>query len=176
MKKKLSLIGMVLVLTAALAGCGNGNQGADDSQAVTSQQEKHESLLGYSIAYNSTRFALDEAEDSDVFTYQATDLLAPVYLTVQKYSDMDAQTLAEGLVLQSGNDGVAVQDAVIGADSIEAKSVYIETEEKDVKQIQIFYAIPAEEGSLLLEMGTYEGISEAIDAEFEEMLATFRLK
>lgn len=39
-----------------------------------------------------------------------------------------------------------------------------------------FYAIPTEEGSLLLEMGSYAGVPETIDAKFEEMLASFKLQ
>lgn len=84
--------------------------------------------------------------------------------------------MAEGLALQSGVDGVEVQDAYFGADSLETKNVYIQKETDGLKQIQIFYAIPTEEGSLLLEMGSYAGVPETIDAKFEEMLASVKLQ
>lgn len=135
-----------------------------------------ESQLGYSMKYNPTAFTLNNTEDTDTYTYNTTESLdAPVYLSVQKHSDTDAQTLAEGLALQSGIDGVEVQDAYFGADSIETKNVYIEKEMDGVKQIQVFYAIPAGEGSLLLEITSYAGVTEAVDVELEEMLATFTL-
>lgn len=54
--------------------------------------------------------------------------------------------------------------------------MYIQKETDGLKQIQIFYAIPTEEGSLLLEMGSYAGVPETIDAKFEEMLASVKLQ
>lgn len=136
-----------------------------------------ESPLGYSMSYDPAAFTLDDTGEADIFTYNGAEKLdAPVYLSVQSYPDMDARTLAEGLVLQSGIDGVEAQDAYFGADSIETKLVYIEREVEGVKQIQIFYAIPAGEGSLLVEMGSYAGVPENADWKFEEMLGTFTLK
>lgn len=153
------------------------SNGSDESASVDNTSAVCDSQLGYSITYDPTVFTLDESSDSDTFTYNTTEeLAAPVYLSVQNYADMDAQTLAEGLALQSDMDGVEVQDTYFGADSLETKNVYIEKEVDGVKQIQIFYAIPVGEGSLLLEMGTYAGVPETVDTKFEEMLATFVLK
>ncbi len=136
-----------------------------------------ESPHGYSMTYDPTVFTLDDTGEADVFTYNTAEKLdAPVYISVQAYPDMDAETLADGLVLQSGIDGVEAQDAYFGADSVETKNVYIEKEVDGVKQIQIFYAIPAGEGSLLVEMGSYVGVPENVDWKFEEMLGTFALK
>lgn len=136
-----------------------------------------ESPLGYSLTYDPTVFTLDDTGEAEVFTYNTTESFdAPVYLSVQSYADMDAQTLAEGLALQSGMDGVEVQDANFGADGIEAKLVYIEKEADGVKQVQIFYAIPKGEGSLLVEMGSYVGVPMTVDGKMEEMLGTFSLK
>lgn len=135
-----------------------------------------ESPLGYSMTYDPTVFTLDDTGEADVFTYNTAEKLdAPAYISVQSYSDMDAQTLAEGLALQSGIDGVEVQDAYFGAVSVETKLVYIEKEVEGVKQIQIFYAIPVGEGSLLVEAGTYAGVPERVDWQFEETMGTFTL-
>lgn len=135
-----------------------------------------ESPLGYSMTYDPTVFTLDDTGEADVFTYNTAETFdAPVYISVQSYSDMDAQTLAEGLALQSGIDGVEVQDAYFGAVSVETKQVYIEKEVEGVKQIQIFHAIPKGEGSLLVEMGTYVGVPEKVDWKFEETIGTFTL-
>ena len=138
--------------------------------------EVQESSLGYSMTYDPTVFVLDETGESDSYTYMTAEKLdAPVYLTVQKYTDMDAQTLAEGLALQSGSDDVEVQDAFFGADSLETKLVYVEKEVEGVTQIQIFYAIPVEEGVLLVEIGSYIGGPQVVDWKIEEMLGTFTL-
>lgn len=135
-----------------------------------------ESPLGYSMIYDPTIFTLDDTGEADVFTYNTAETLdAPVYISVQAYPDMDAQTLAEGLALQSGIDGTEVQEAYFGAVSVETKMVNIEKEVEGVKQIQRFYAIPTGEESLLVELGTYAGIPESVDRKFKETIETFTL-
>ena len=138
--------------------------------------EVQESSLGYSMTYDPTVFVLDETGESDSYVYMTAEKLnAPVYISVQQYPDMDAQTLAEGLVLQSGIDDVEVQDTFFGADGLETKCVYVEKEVEAVTQIQIFYAVPVEEGALLVEIGSYVGVPETVDWKFEEMLGSFVL-
>lgn len=136
-----------------------------------------ESTLGYSMTYDPTLFTLDDTGEADVFNYNTAESLdAPVYVSVQSYPDMDAETLAEGLALQSGIDGVTVQDAYFGADGMETKNIYIEKEVEGIRQTQVFYSIPAGEGSLLVEIGGYVGMPETAEWKFEEMLGTFSLK
>lgn len=135
-----------------------------------------ESELGYSLTYDPTFFTLDDTGEGDTFSYHTAESIAiPVYISVQSYGDMDAGTLADGIILQSGLDGVAAEDVYFGADSIEAKNVAIEREDGGVTQTQIFYAIPKGEGSILLEVGGYEGMPEMAEVKFEEMLGTFRI-
>ena len=151
MKKKICTLGIMLVLaSAAVTGC-SGEKKQNDSQTVSAEQA--ESMLGYSLTYDPSVFTLKETGESDCFTYNTAEKLkAPVYFSVQKYTDMDAQTLAEGLVLQSGMDGIEIQDGCIGEAGIEAKSVYIENEVDGVRQVQLFEVIPMGEDSLLLEI------------------------
>ena len=135
-----------------------------------------ESPLGYSMPYDPTVFTLDDTAESDVFTYNTAEKLdAPVYISVQPYPNMDIQTLAEGVALQSGIDGVEPSDAFFGANGIESRSVYIENEVDGVKQIQVIYAIPVGKGSLLMEIGSYAGVPQKIDGMIEEMLGNFTL-
>lgn len=84
-------------------------------------------------------------------------------------------TLADGLILQSGIDGLTAENTYFGADSIETKNVYIEKEVVGITQVQVFYAIPVGEGSLLVEIGSYVGVSQTIDGMIEEMLGTFKI-
>lgn len=147
-----------------------------ESETAAETEKVVESELGYRMTYNPTAFTLDDAGELDIYTYSGADASeAPVYMSVQRYPDMDAQTLAEGLALQSGMDDVEVQDIWFGADGLESKNVYIEREVEGVTQIQIFYAVPMEEGSLLLEIGSYLGVAVTVDGYFEEMLGTFSL-
>lgn len=134
----------------------------------------YDSFLGYSCMYDPTVFVLDDTGDGDYFSYQtAESLAAPIYMSVQVYSDMNAETLADGLVLQSGLDDVEVQDTYFGANSIMTKSVYIEQEINGINQIQIFYAIPAGTGSLLVELGGYVGMPETAEHKLQEITGTF---
>ena len=87
----------------------------------------------------------------------------------------DAQTLADGLALQSGQDGVAVQDTYFGAEGLDTKCVYYEQEVNGVTQALAFYAVPTDEGSLLVEICGYVGMPQQIEAKFEETLGTFSL-
>lgn len=136
-----------------------------------------DSEYGYSMTYDPSLFTADDAAEADTFTYNTAEKLdAPVYLSVQTYVDMDVQTLADGLVLQSGIDGVEAKDASFGADNLETKYVYVEQDVNGVKQIQSFYVIPMGEGSLLVEMGSYVGVPENVAAKMEEMIGTFKLK
>lgn len=135
------------------------------------------SRLGYSMMFDPTVFTLDDTADGlDVYTYHTSEELdGPAYFTVQSYPDMDAQTLAEGIALQSGQDGVAVQDTFFGADGLETKCVYYEEEAGGVTQVHTFYAVPKEAGSLLVEITGYINMPEQIQAKFEEMAGTFTL-
>lgn len=135
-----------------------------------------ESERGYSMTYNPSVFTLDDTGEADIFIYNTAEKLdAPVYISIQQYTDMDAKVLADGLVLQSGIDGVEAQEAYFGADSLETQNVYVENDIDGVKQIQAFYAIPQGEGSLLVEIGSYVGVSIQIDGIIEAMLGTFSL-
>lgn len=76
------------------------------------------------------------------------------------------------MVLQSGIDGVEAQEAYFGADNLETQNVYVEKDIDGVKQIQVFYAIPQGEGSLLVEIGSYVGVPVQVDGIIEAMLGT----
>lgn len=135
------------------------------------------SRLGYSMTFDPTVFTLDDTgEDSDIYTYHTSEALdGPAYIAVQSYPDMDAQTLADGLALQSGQDGVAAQDTYFGADGLDTKCVYYEEDVDGVTQAHAFYAVPKGDGSLLVEITGYVNMPQQIEAKFEEMLGTFTL-
>ena len=136
-----------------------------------------ESRLGYSMTFDPTVFTLDDTgEGSDIYTYHTAETLeGPAYIAVQSYPDMDAQTMADGRALQSGQDGVTVQDTYSGAEGLDTKCVYYEQEVNGVTQALAFYAVPTDEGSLLVEICGYVGMPQQIEAKFEEMLGTFSL-
>ena len=135
-----------------------------------------ESRLGYSMTWDPTVFTLDDTGESDIYTYNTSESLdGPIYIAVQAYPDMDAAALADGLVLQSGEDGVTAEDTYFGADGLETKCVYIEKETDGVTQAQVFYAVPDGDGSLLVEISGYVGMPDKAQAKLEEMLGTFAL-
>lgn len=138
---------------------------------------REESRLGYVMTYDPTVFTLDDTGDGrDIYTYHTSETLdGPVYIAIQSYPDMDAQTLADGIALQSGQDGVAAQDTYFGADSLDTLCVYYEEEADGVTQVHTFYAVPKGEGALLVEITGYVDLPLQIQAKLEEMAGTFTL-
>lgn len=168
--------------------------GADENQSGPAQEEtapeqdyeypaeeagpvREESRLGYAMTYDPTVFTLDDTgDDQDIYTYHTSETLdGPVYIAIQSYPDMDAQTLAEGIVLQSGQDGVAAQDTYFGADSLDTQCVSYEEDVDGVTQVHAFYAVPKGEGALLVEITGYADLPLQIQAKLEEMTGTFQL-
>lgn len=145
-----------------------------ECEGASLKKVTYESPLGYSLTYDSVMFTLMESEGIETFICNALDIM--VYIAVQKYSDMDVETVANGLVLQSGMDGLEIMDTSFGADDVEAKKVEIVTETGSVKQIQTFYVVALKEGTLLVEVFRFEGMPESIDQQFKEMLESFSLK
>lgn len=161
---------------------------ADDSQDSAQEPESEypaedaepvleESRLGYSMTYDPTVFTLDDtAEDKDTYTYNtAEELNGQVYIAVQSYSDKDAQTLAEEIAAQSGQEGIAPETTTFGADGLETFCVHYEEEVDGVTQTRVFYAISLEEGSLLVEITSPVDVSMEIQGKLEEMTGTFKL-
>ena len=139
---------------------------------------REESRLGYAMTYDPTVFTLDDTGDElDVYTYHTSEQLdGPAYISIQAYPDMDAKTLADGIALQSGQDGVAAQSTYFGADSLDTQCVSYEEEEVNgVTLVHAFYAVPKGEGALLVEITGYVDMPMQIQAEFEEMAGTFTL-
>lgn len=178
--RKLKVLFLSAVLVVAVSACQKSSKSEENQQGqdlVETSVEELDSALGYIMSYDPTLFILEETDGSDSYRYQGNEPFSPsVYLTVQAYEDMDALTLAQGVALQSGLDAVTVQDAFMGKDSIETKTVYIEEEIEGVTRIQVFYAVPVSQGALLVEIGGYVGMPEEIEAKFEEMLGTFCVK
>ena len=136
-----------------------------------------ESDKGYSIMYNPDVITLDDTGEGDLFSYNTDEKLdAPVYISVIRYDDMDSQALTDGLILQSGIDGLKAENTYFGADSIETQCIYIENDVDGITQMQIFYVIPLSEGSMLIEIGGYIGAPTNVDTAINEMLGTFSLK
>lgn len=203
MKKK-SKIFLVCISMMLLAACTQNPQTpADDSTAETPMEEEHaaevpeetvpeqeyeypaedagpvreESRLGYAMTFDPTVFTLDDTgEGLDVYTYHTAETLdGPAYIAVQSFPDMDAQTLADGIALQSGQGGVAAQSTYFGADNLDTQCVSYEADVNGVTQVHAFYAVPKGEGSLLVEITGYVDMPMQIQAKFEEMAGTFAL-
>lgn len=203
MKKK-SIIFLLWISMMLLAACSQTPQTpADGSAAESPVEEEHaaeapeetapeqeyeyppedagpvreESRLGYAMTYDPTVFTLDDTGDElDVYTYHTSEPLdGPAYISIQAYPDMDAKTLADGIVLQSGQDGVAAQITYFGADSLDTQCVSYEEDVDGVTQVYAFYAVPDGEGSLLVEITGYVDMPMQIQAKLEEMAGTFEL-
>ena len=137
---------------------------------------EYESPLGYSITWDPKVITLDDTQGMDVFSYNTSqEIEGPVYIAVQAYPDMDAGTLADGLVLQSEDDSVTVEETSLGADGISTKYIYSEQETDGVIQVSVYYVVPAGSGSLLVEAVGYVGMPDEAEGLFQEMLGSFRI-
>jgi hypothetical protein len=199
MRKKIIIFLVSVTCAISLSACADNSQvQSDTSQSENTQNESSQanadtdsevpatetdavendqlwkSPLGYSMTYDPSLFTQESVDSTDYFTCLQDNLDTPVYISIQAYPDTDSTTLADGLVLQSGDDGVTAEDIYFGADSIEAQNVYIEKEVDGITQVQIFYVIPVGEGSLLVEAGSYVGVPETIDSAIENMFGTFK--
>ena len=133
MKKKSIALVLIVALSMLMSACGEKTENNVDTSASTSESVsaeesteesaegeevyeypsedvepmEYESDLGYSIIYDPSVITLDDTGEGDIFTYNtAEELDAPVYISVMRYNDMDAETLAGGIILQSGIDGL----------------------------------------------------------------------
>ena len=205
MKKKSIALVLIVALSMLMSACGEKTESNADKSASASTSEsvsaeesteesaegeevyeypsedvesmEYESDLGYSIIYDPSVITLDDTGEGDIFTYNtAEELDAPVYISVMRYNDMDSETLTDGIILQSGIDGLEAQSTYFGAESIETQCVYIEKDVEGVTQMQIFYVISMSEGSMAVEIGGYIGAPANVDATIAEMLGTFYLK
>jgi hypothetical protein len=149
---------------------------------TSAEAEADESLvlwkspLGYSMTYDSSIFTLESNDTLDAFTCISQENIdTPVSISVQSYPDMPAEDLANGLVLQSGVDGVTADDTSFGADNVESKMVCVEKEVDSITQLQVFHVISLENGSLLVEIGSYTDVPDEIDRAIEAMLDSFSI-
>ena len=119
MKRMTVFLALACACALSLAGCAKDAQTSKDAAADNTVQAEpetvyeypaedagpvlEESRLGYSMTFDPTVFTLDDTgEGSDIYTYHTAETLeGPAYIAVQSYPDMDAQTLADGLALQS---------------------------------------------------------------------------
>lgn len=184
MRKNGILSFAAVLCIALLMACGNNAPEKDDSAASTpaaaeqkmSESDEWTSPLGYTITYDPKAITLDDSTDGiDTYTYNtAENLDASVYVALHTNDEMDAKTLAEGLALQSGLDGVEAETASFGADGIEVYSVCYEKDENGVKMVYSFYVIPQGTGALIAEFVRDAGVPENVEQVMEDMLGSVR--
>jgi hypothetical protein len=152
------------------------SENSDDVADASSDMVKYESPLGYTVEYYGQMFNLTSDETSDVFEFcgDGVELEAPIYVAIQLYTDMDAETVANGVALQSGQDGVTVDDTTFG-EGIEAKYVSYQEEAEGLTWYMTFFAVPKGDGCLLLEVGEYIGYEgqEMVDGNIELLIDSF---
>lgn len=195
MNKKNIVLALIVILSMSISACGEKTENTTDTNKSVNTEEnsvneetyeypseqvepiEYESDMGYSLIYDPSVITLDDTGEGDKFLYNTSEKLdAPVYISVMNYSDMDIETLTDGIILQSGIDGLKAETTYFGADNIETQCIYIENDVSGVTQMQIFYVIPMSEGCMVVEIGGYIGAPANVDATINEMLGTFRLK
>jgi hypothetical protein len=204
MKKKTLAALLTLTVAFSLSACGSStasdadtavesqvdfNEISGDSQQQTqaSTQEvaqddsndpivEYESPLGYTIEYNSDMFTLESTDVSDTFTYSGDQLEpeAPIYVAIDLHTDMDAETTAKGIALQSGQDGVEAIESTFGNDN-EGYVVSYSEEAEGITRNYMFFVVPKGDGCLAMEAGNYVGYDDMeIDGNMELIIDSFK--
>lgn len=135
MKKKLLsmvIIGMMAVLVCACGATEDEAQTTDEpgkaaataTLAVESGEqtepteslEKYESVYGYAIEYDNNLFEVVNDEGTDYIQKKAQNFETetPVYISISLISEATSQTIADGLVLQSGKDDTKIEETIVG--------------------------------------------------------------
>jgi hypothetical protein len=204
MKKKTLAALLTLTVAFSLSACGSSttsdtdtavesqvdfNEISGDSQQQTqaSTQEvaqddsndpivEYESPLGYTIEYNSDMFTLESTDVSDTFTYSGDQLEpeAPIYVAIDLHTDMDAETTAKGIALQSGQDGVEAIESTFGNDN-EGYVVSYSYEAEGITRNIMSFVVPKGDGCLAMEVGDYTGYDDMeIDGNIEIIIDSFK--
>jgi hypothetical protein len=119
---------------------------------------EYESPLGYTIEYDESMYTLTSTSDLDTFEYTGGwDLKAPVFVAVQLYTDMDAQTVADGIILQIGRDDVTAEEGNFG-NYLEGLRIDYDEELDDVKLIHNYFIVPSGNDCFVMEAQDYYGI------------------
>lgn len=174
--KKIFFVTLALVLALCAVGCGKEEPGISLEEMQKTPEVMTMAGDGWSFEYDPLLF-----EDSGDMTasYSGGDSPMPVYLTVQVFPGDTAETVAQGLRLQSGSDSTKIEDAAVGRDGLSAKLVYIERtvgEISEATQYRRFYAIDTQGGCVLIEAGSYDGAPAAAEEGLEAMLDSFALQ
>ena len=152
MKKFLCVFFAVLILLS-LAACRDETEdptGEPDNPNPTAvEQHTHDGL--YKMIYNTSAFKLDERDDGDTYTYIGHSD-ENLYVSVTYYSEMSADDLLRGLLLQNDLDEYDYEDCLLGPEN--AMAYYIPVLKDDYHQC--FFVVSHGSGAILLEIGGYD--------------------
>lgn len=152
--------------------------GTDNSYTIYQDKTRYVlvDVYGTLIEENSDVYGMDLEQGFPVHYLFIGDTYED-FLTEYKMKSMYEYNEEEKITSKEVSDGIIYLETELPKEAVEMYyTSYGYTSDDGVKQMQIFYSIPTEEGSLLLEMGSYAGVPETIDAKFEEMLASFKLQ
>jgi hypothetical protein len=191
MKRKILALFMA-ALTISLSACAEAGdtslsentaeeltetESTDAAKSEYNPMVLYESPLGYSVEYNTDMFTLTSESHSDSFAcIGVEDMEAPIYVAVTAYPDMDAETTAKGLELQTGRDDVTAEYGTFG-EGIEAWMLHYDEEVDGREHYYSYFAVPKGDGTLLLEAGEYVGYEgqEMVDGNIELIIDSFTL-
>lgn len=193
--KKISILFFVLAIVLCISGCKSdlknqieSSDGANDivvadenkteskksAEEIKSDKTEYKSELGFKVEYDEEAFLHsfeNGIEKFDCIINEEQKL--PIYIAIQLLENTDAQSVADGLALQSGRDDVTVTDTIFGGGGMLAKGVNYTEKVNGVEQIFSFHAIDTEKGVVLIEAVGYVDQPKKADSNMEEFFARF---
>ncbi len=163
--KKLGLVGLSILIAAALMGC-QGTEGENSESGSTvqesqsnvnqGQEEPSDPMAGYTAAevYDLTFYYDDfikaaAEEDGMLFQYAKESAQQP-FIRVYKDEENNSAELADGLLIQSGQDDAFADVALIGQ-GIQAGLVFYEEEIDSVYWAVQFFLLEDKDGTIVIE-------------------------
>lgn len=124
---------------------------------------------GFTMTYSAAAFSAETSDMSAVFRAIGSDT---AYVSVSVSQEMTLDELADGLVLQSGQEDVSAEDATFGANGYPSKAIYYT---KGTDYIQ-FNLIQGDGFVVMIETYTSESETQSVKDQIEALLGSFTME
>lgn len=147
------------------------------TEATETELTLYSSNYGHYYSYNDTLFEVYMGEGSDGVQLKGQDLEkeVPVYVSFIQTADT-ADNVLQGIILQSGQDGITPNESVMGKNDYPSNSIYYEVETERGTECMTMHVVEAEGMVYLVEICTGKDVDMEVSNAIEEVLANFEVE